>query len=586
MQGSSENFKIMRSKSILIIILLISLTLAFYGRKLDTSAQETKGGTSKFSSSSSSSSTDQSIKGGLGFSSFKKNILSVQQQQRPIVTNSVIQSSVSSSSIARPVAPSISTVNQVVEEVSTQQQSGGDAEPTIYGSVAGTPGIDFPGYTSIPNTRFSCEGRPFDPGMYADESTGCQVYHLCYNGRRESFLCGIGTVFNQAILNCDFWHSVDCSKSAQYYHLNSEFGKASAEGGGGGSSFSKQEISSVLSAVARRPAIISSKLVSNQQVTNQVVQPVGFNQRVESFSSSSTGKISPPKFVSSGKTSSVLENWRSSDVLSPSRRFQLTRSESRQVEGLQQQSQNEVKVVSKTNPVVGSSLFVVGSQGGEQSGSATDMEENSANEVMFRRTGTGTGTGNGNGNGNGNGIGGATVRVPLVVSNNKATGTQTQLDSNWKPQNQEQKWPPANQQNELNEWKPYFKSKTSGQNNGAASIAPQTSTTPASSTEPQATSTGAKPDQEPVFTNLVEQPAGDNNETSGTATEVPEPPTSGPPAGAAEPSSAEPDVSPALTTSSPAPPPTTTTTTASVSSEPAPEGSSVTYETPSTTSSP
>jgi hypothetical protein len=28
-----------------------------------------------------------------------------------------------------------------------------------------------------------CEGKPYDPGMYADEETGCRVFHMCYMGR-------------------------------------------------------------------------------------------------------------------------------------------------------------------------------------------------------------------------------------------------------------------------------------------------------------------------------------------------------------------------------------------------------------------
>lgn len=100
-----------------------------------------------------------------------------------------------------------------------------DSEPALYGSVAGTPGVDFPAYTRIPKTSFTCDGKGFDFGFYADEEAQCQVYHVCWSGRRESFLCGVGTVFNQAILACDYWHSVDCSKTSQYFGVNSELGK-------------------------------------------------------------------------------------------------------------------------------------------------------------------------------------------------------------------------------------------------------------------------------------------------------------------------------------------------------------------------
>jgi hypothetical protein len=106
-------------------------------------------------------------------------------------------------------------------------------EPPIYGGVMGVPGVDFPGYTQIPKTNFKCSGVPYEPGMYADQETQCQAYHVCFQGRKESFLCGVGTVFNQAILGCDYWHSVDCSASPNFYSVNEELGKAGPEPGPG-----------------------------------------------------------------------------------------------------------------------------------------------------------------------------------------------------------------------------------------------------------------------------------------------------------------------------------------------------------------
>lgn len=99
------------------------------------------------------------------------------------------------------------------------------------GSVSGQPGRDFPAYTRVPKTSFSCDGLPYEYGMYADEETGCQAYHVCYNGRRDSFLCGVGTVFNQRILHCDYWYSVDCGKSSQYYSSNAYMGSSQPEPG-------------------------------------------------------------------------------------------------------------------------------------------------------------------------------------------------------------------------------------------------------------------------------------------------------------------------------------------------------------------
>jgi len=120
---------------------------------------------------------------------------------------------------------SYDSAEQKQQQESSTEDPLADSEPALYGSVAGQPGVDFPAYTRIPKTSFTCEGKGFDFGFYADQEADCQVYHVCWSGRRESFLCGVGTVFNQAILACDYWHSVDCSKSSQFYGVNSELGE-------------------------------------------------------------------------------------------------------------------------------------------------------------------------------------------------------------------------------------------------------------------------------------------------------------------------------------------------------------------------
>ena len=77
----------------------------------------------------------------------------------------------------------------------------------------------------IPKTSFTCANKPFIPGMYADQETGCKVYHVCVNDRQESFFCGKGTIFNQAILVCDHSSKVACQSSHSYWNANAEFGK-------------------------------------------------------------------------------------------------------------------------------------------------------------------------------------------------------------------------------------------------------------------------------------------------------------------------------------------------------------------------
>ncbi|CAL1267547.1 unnamed protein product [Larinioides sclopetarius] len=90
--------------------------------------------------------------------------------------------------------------------------------PLQVGSFRAIPGVHFPNYDDIPITSFTCAGKHI-PGFYADLETGCQVFHVCYPHRRESFLCPVGTTFNQAILACDYWYSSNCSLAPLYYNF-------------------------------------------------------------------------------------------------------------------------------------------------------------------------------------------------------------------------------------------------------------------------------------------------------------------------------------------------------------------------------
>lgn len=49
-----------------------------------------------------------------------------------------------------------------------------------------------------------------------------QVFHICDNGRKISFLCPNGTIFQQSQLICDWWFKVDCSKSVELYEQSAE----------------------------------------------------------------------------------------------------------------------------------------------------------------------------------------------------------------------------------------------------------------------------------------------------------------------------------------------------------------------------
>nr|XP_042907845.1 uncharacterized protein LOC107451955 isoform X3 [Parasteatoda tepidariorum] len=85
--------------------------------------------------------------------------------------------------------------------------------------VIGLPGDDYPNYTTIAPTSFTCEGKE-NPGLYADLETRCQVFHACWPQRTESYLCPVGSTFNQQILSCDYWFNSTCSLSQDYYDIN------------------------------------------------------------------------------------------------------------------------------------------------------------------------------------------------------------------------------------------------------------------------------------------------------------------------------------------------------------------------------
>jgi len=68
-----------------------------------------------------------------------------------------------------------------------------------------------------PATTFTCDKS----GIFADQDTGCQVFHFCQDGgRMDSFFCPNLTLFNQRFFVCDWSYNVDCSTAHQYYHLN------------------------------------------------------------------------------------------------------------------------------------------------------------------------------------------------------------------------------------------------------------------------------------------------------------------------------------------------------------------------------
>ena len=79
-------------------------------------------------------------------------------------------------------------------------------------------------FDTIPETKFNCKDQK-SGGYYADVDVGrCQVFHVCHDGRKFSFLCPNGTIFDQQVFVCNWWFNVDCAASAQYFGLNANIG--------------------------------------------------------------------------------------------------------------------------------------------------------------------------------------------------------------------------------------------------------------------------------------------------------------------------------------------------------------------------
>jgi hypothetical protein len=74
----------------------------------------------------------------------------------------------------------------------------------------GIAGKDYPTLSSVPKTDFEC--KELNNGVYADLETGCQVWHICQNRHKHSFLCPNGTIFNEKNGICDWWYNQDCPK--------------------------------------------------------------------------------------------------------------------------------------------------------------------------------------------------------------------------------------------------------------------------------------------------------------------------------------------------------------------------------------
>ncbi|XP_042226045.1 uncharacterized protein LOC121869032 isoform X1 [Homarus americanus] len=79
-------------------------------------------------------------------------------------------------------------------------------------------------HVEVPRTKFFCEEQKYLPGIYADAQLGCKVFHLCLpaamGNTLTSFLCPNMTLFDQSILQCNWWYYVNCENSQHHYDAN------------------------------------------------------------------------------------------------------------------------------------------------------------------------------------------------------------------------------------------------------------------------------------------------------------------------------------------------------------------------------
>merc|ERR1711970_747889 len=80
-----------------------------------------------------------------------------------------------------------------------------DAFNALGEAIPGEPGEDYPIYSEVPETSFSCDGQ-VEGGYYSDPEAECQAFHICGGGSagsliKYSFLCPNGSLFNQEYLS-------------------------------------------------------------------------------------------------------------------------------------------------------------------------------------------------------------------------------------------------------------------------------------------------------------------------------------------------------------------------------------------------
>merc|ERR1719438_377188 len=112
-------------------------------------------------------------------------------------------------------------------DLDTAASDASGALAMLQNAIPGVPGEDYPIYSEVPESGFTCDGQ-VDGGYYSDPEAECQAFHICTADgagglAKYSFLCPNGTLFNQNYFICDWWFNFDCSTAADLYSLNDEY---------------------------------------------------------------------------------------------------------------------------------------------------------------------------------------------------------------------------------------------------------------------------------------------------------------------------------------------------------------------------
>lgn len=97
-------------------------------------------------------------------------------------------------------------------------QAGNSQGGPSYGEEGGDPNSQ--GGPPPEEDEFECPNN----GIFADEASGCESYHVCQSGAQvqQKFQCPKGTLFNNIILTCDFAHNVQCNKNKEALRPNDQ----------------------------------------------------------------------------------------------------------------------------------------------------------------------------------------------------------------------------------------------------------------------------------------------------------------------------------------------------------------------------